>query len=217
MTTWILTLYNKPDYVQEAIRSVEQQTRTDLVHIVRPDTYRSWDGRYPPAVAYNEWALEVPVQDYVCWLSDDDLLLPNYVADLAGYLDGHAEAECVYGGSYHVAAPLDAPERLLRNLPEEQPFPIFNAQKTPGYKIDGGQFLIRRSALERVPYPYYPEGSETARSCDAHYMNKLVAFNVLMYPVAAFVLKNRATPKSGHVAVDAQGGVYTRDWRALRR
>lgn len=212
----ILTLWNKPDYVKEAIASVQAQTRRDFVHIVQPDTYRGWRGRYPPAVAYNEWAREAPMEDYISWLSDDDLLQPNYVADLAGCLDVHPEYECVYGQSRHVMSHPKLGERFIRNLPAEWPLPVLEVNFTPGYRIDGGQFMIRRSALERIPYPYYGEGYVNAGVCDADYMNKIVQ-HFPIYPVQKQVMVNRMTPLGGHVMVNDKGEAVVVDWKRFLR
>jgi len=155
-----------------------------------------------------------PLEDYICWLSDDDLLLPNYIADLAGYLDTHPEAECVYGGSRHVKIHPSLGEQFIRNLPEESPFPVFSASYTPGWRIDGGQFMIRRSALERVPYPYYPEDPDpsVARVCDALFMDKIARY-MTMYPVQVFIMTNRMTSLGSHVAIDTLGRAQVKDWR----
>lgn len=210
----ILTLFNKPELVLEAIASVEAQTRRDYAHLVQPDTYRSWNGRYPPAVYYNELARAAAQDDYISWLSDDDLLLPNYVADLAGYLDTHPEMSCAYGGSTHIIHEPPNVDRVVRNLPPQWPFPILDANRTPGYQIDGGQFIIRRSALEKIPYPWYSESAEGAGVCDATFMNKIVQYFPI-YPVQTFVMVNRATPLSSH-AVVVKGHIEVASWRRLR-
>jgi GT2 family glycosyltransferase len=213
MVTRIITLSNKPSYLPDAVASVAAQTRRDLVHVVRMDTYRTWGGKYPPAVYWNEMSREAAIGDYVCWLSDDDLLLPNYVADLAGHLDAHPEIECVYGGSTHVIHEPPNPDRVIRNLPPQWPFPLLNMDHTPGYQIDGGQFMIRRSALERIPYPWCPEAAEGAGVCDASYMNKIVWY-LAMFPVQTFVMINRATPLSSH-AVVVKGHIEVASWLRL--
>lgn len=214
MVVHIITLYNKPTLIGDATESVGLQTRRDFVHTVMPDTYQDWNGRYPPAVFYNEQARATPLDGYVCWLSDDDVMSPNYVMDLAGYLDEHPEVDCVYGGSRHVIVQAGVPDKLYRILPQETPFPIFNADYLPGCKIDGGQFMVRRLALERVPYPYYSEAVEGARVCDARYMDKLVQY-MAMYPVQTIVMTNRATVLSSHAVPDDHGGLVAVDWRRL--
>ena len=130
-------------------------------------------------------------------------------------MDGHLEVECVYGQSKHVMFHPKFGERFIRNLPAEWPLPVLNASLTPGWRIDGGQMMIRRSALERIPYPYYPEGHETARVCDAHYMDKLVQY-LAMQPVQTLVMINRMTPLSSHVVPDALGRETVVDWRRLK-
>lgn len=209
----IITLSNKPDYIPEAVASVMAQTRRDYEHTVEMDFHRNWHDRYPPAVMYNEWVRLAPQDAYISWLSDDDLLLPNYVADLAGCLDEHPEFGCVYGGSTHIIHEPPNPDRVIRNLPCEWPFLVLHAGFTPGYKIDGGQFMIRRSALEKIPYPWYSESTEGAGVCDADFMNKIVQY-LPIYPVQAFVMVNRATPKSSHAMV-VKGHIEVANWKRL--
>jgi GT2 family glycosyltransferase len=207
----IITLWNKPEYIQDAIDSVKAQTRQDIIHVMQKDEGIDWKGLYPPARWWNIQSFAASPDDYVCWLSDDDILLPNYVADLAGYLDKHPEAECVYGGSHHVQHHPAFEDRFIRELPCSLPFPLLNSSYTPGYRIDGGCFMVRRTALNRVPYPYCPEGLDTARVCDAVYMDKLVQY-FSMVPVQAFVMKNRVTPRSSHFVVTETGETKIVNW-----
>lgn len=209
----ILTLSNKPNYLPDAIASVLAQTRRDLRHVIAIDAERDWQGCYPPAVFYNEQAKAVDMADYVSWLSDDDILLPNYVADLAGYLDAHPDIHCVYGRSRVEAIVPGRPPVFHRHLPE-QGWSVFSAKYLPAYRIDGGQVMIRRSALEAISYPYYPEGYEGARACDATMLNK-AAIAVGIYPVEKTVMVNRVTPISSHVASRPDGSIGAVDWTRL--
>ena len=43
----VVTLFNKPDYVQLAMQSVLDQTRTDYEHCVMSDNVRDWGGLFP--------------------------------------------------------------------------------------------------------------------------------------------------------------------------
>lgn len=197
MAIKIITLSNKLDYLPQAVASVKTQTRK-CTHIILEDT-GEWDGRYGPAVFYNEEAKKAKPGDYVAWLSDDDLLLPDYVEALAGALDEHPEWSAVYGRSLHIDYSLEHGWTTIRRpLPESPEMPIYTADRLPLGKIDGGQFMVRRSALDEIEYPYAPEEvNEWTRVSDGLLMNKL-AVACGFYPVPRIIMLNRTTPISGH-------------------
>jgi GT2 family glycosyltransferase len=209
----IITLANKPSYLPDAIASVLAQTRKDIVHVVGlDDGSRDWGGRYPPGVFYSEEARRADMSDYVCWLSDDDILLPNYCEVLANYLDAHPRVHCVYGIS---RVEMHAPGRkpvLKMVLPKRKVGLVrFDANNLPGFKLDSGQFMIRRSALERVPYPYAPP-TEPRR--DDGYLLNNIARHVAFWPVNEVVMVNRVTPQSSHRR--NVGGKYAgHDWKNM--
>lgn len=217
----IITLANKPKYLRDAVASVEAQTRRDFRHVIEMDDgSRDWGGRYPPAVFWNEMAKAAGPEDYICWLSDDDLLLPNYLEDLAGRLDQHPEVACYYGGSQ--VEVWDEKGKVLNAefLPREG-YVMYGNGWTPGCRIDGGQFMIRRSALDLLEWPWCPEIASDdptapaialpSRYCDAQYMNK-IAHAVGMFPVRKQVMINRRTPLSGHTRI-VSGISTVADWR----
>ena len=212
--TTIVTLSNKPALLPEAIASVMAQTRP-CRHIWAFDGAQDWAGRYPPAVwANQEWG-RCDLDDYVAWLSDDDVLLPNYAADLAGHLDAHPEHMAVYGLSQHVTYdPATGIEVPMRVLPLGDRAQVFDASNRPLCKLDGGQVMVRRSALEQLPRPWVPEKIDGARVCDGAFLDKLaLAFGI--YPAAGFVMRNRATPYSAHSV--SRGNYWAAaDWRRER-
>jgi len=207
----IITLYNKPDLVKEAIASVEAQTRRDFVHIVQEDKGRDWGDCYPPAVFFNEQAWIAHPEDYLCWLSDDDLFLPNYVADLAGYLDANPALGCVYGGAEQYLCMPPAEPRFHRAFLAEQ---VFDRRHEAAGVIDGGQIMVRRSILDRISYPYAPE-KEMARCSDGVLMNK-IATVAGIYPVKTLVLRCRTTPLSANVCTTDGLTVTAVEWSERR-
>ena len=216
----IVTLANKPKYLPDAIASVEAQTRQDFRHVIQVDEGIDWDGRYPPAAFWNETAKEADPEDYICWLSDDDLLLPNYVEDLAGHLDTHPWIDACYGGSQVEVWDENGKVQDAEFLPYGG-YNVFNSNWSPACKMDGGQFMVRRSALDSLPWPWVPEDTTKdpnahpitvqERYCDALFMNK-IANAVGIYPIGKQVMVNRRTELSGHTRI--VGGVSTvADWR----
>lgn len=223
MAVVIITLSNKPNLLHEAVASVAAQTRHPDQHIIGlDDGSRDWDGRYPPAVFFNETARELDADDYVCWLSDDDLLLPNYVADLAGYLDRNLDCGAVYGFSEHWIYTADGVGTKYRVLPWDGVLHHFNATDRPSGMIDGGQYMVRKGVLDAVGYPYIPEGTDPdiARLCDAHLMIRVAAHCGIAPLVRngqpVFVLHNRTTPWSSHGTPNAGGSITHADWRRKR-
>jgi hypothetical protein len=207
----ILTLWNKSDYVQEAIASVKAQTRKCL-HICTQDE-GNWTGRYPPAVFYNERCSLTPADAYISWLSDDDLLMPTYAEYLAGMLDAYPEYDCVWGGCTHVTHEPPKPDRVLRVLPADGNMnQEYSEVNLPLFKIDWGQFMIRRTALDKIEYPYIPEAvNEDTRRCDGLLMNK-IARAVKMNPSGKMVKICRTTPVSNHTRV-VNGVLKAVDWQ----
>ena len=197
----VITLTNKPDLVQEAIASVKAQTR-ECVHLVEVDSGQ-YKGRYPPAVHYNVISKQCSADDYISWLSDDDLMLPNFVADLAGMLDIHPEYGCVWGWSMHVVLNKNGTTTNIRPLPQDGNFmQVFNAANEAIFKLDGGQIMVRRSVLDKISYPYQSEDTgEPSRRCDGFLMNKIAAA-VGIYPLGKQVKINRTTDKSGHLRIE---------------
>ena len=218
----IITLANKPKYLSDAIASVEAQTRRDFRHVVQMDEGIGWGGRYPPAAFWNETAKAANPGDYICWLSDDDLFLPNYIEDLAGYLDANPEIACCYGGNLVEVWGEGGKIMDAESLPREG-YVVYNSGWLPACRIDGGQFMVRRSALDLLEWPWCPEEASDdptisamslpSRYCDAIYMNK-IANAVGIYPIKKPVMIQRRTPLSGHTRI-VNGVSTTADWRTI--
>lgn len=189
----ILTLANKPALVVEAMESVARQTRRDFRHIVHLDN-EPRDGRYSPAVFFNEQVARVESDGMVCWLSDDDVLEPHYLETLAGFLDANPDVGACYGGS-RVMAYDGQTERHVRDLPAER---TFDADTPPSCKIDGGQMLVRRSVLDRIAPPWVPESLDRCNIADGNFMNRVAAVTPIVPVVGSWVMRNRMTPLSSH-------------------
>lgn len=86
----IPTIPSREDRLQKALESVMNQTRGPDQIIVQEDT----EG-LGAAVTRNR-GLEKVTCDYVAWLDDDDLLLPNHIERLARVLDHSATIGLVY-------------------------------------------------------------------------------------------------------------------------
>ena len=97
----------------------------------------------------------------------------------------------------------------------------YNALCSPACKIDGGQFMVRRSALELVERPWCAEGRTAdpnvpaimlpERYGDAMFMNK-IANAVGIYPIDKQVMVRRVTPLGTHTKIIGGQHIIT-DWR----
>lgn len=86
----IPTISGREERLQRAVDSVMHQTRLPDQIIVQEDTER-----LGAAVTRNR-GLEQVTSDYVAWLDDDDLLLPNHIDRLARFLDRYQQFGLVY-------------------------------------------------------------------------------------------------------------------------
>jgi SAM-dependent methyltransferase len=212
-TVRILTLSNKPDLLEEAKASVARQTRqAGLVHQIAIDNgTRDWGGRYPPNVWINEMAERADPEDYLLFLSDDDLLLPNAVEDLAGYLDSHPDAMACYGaGTMYVHEP-PKPDRALGRFPADTDE---HGKRSLGGVVGSGMVMWRAKAWREVgPLPEQAD-SDTPLS-DGAWFTK-IAKRLGLYAIHKDVIYTRVTRQSAHSVPNQRGTAAVRaDWRRL--
>lgn len=204
---YIITLTNKPNLLPEAIQTVRCQTQP-AVHVIGYDAGAwDWRGLYPPAVWFNERAQALGPDDYVAWLSDDDLLECHFVEVMSQVLDEGYDA--VYCPGWHVVEQ-DGSRRLHRLLPIGNG--VFDARNLPSGRMDGGQVMVRRSALDRIDYPYAPEGIDGARVSDGAYLDKLARM-IGIYPATDTPLVTlRTTEWSAHTRARPDLSLVRHDW-----
>ena len=212
MAIRVMTLFNKPDYVQTAIECVRQQTR-ECVHHVMSDVCQDWGDKFPPSYfVNNQWKAADP-GDYLIWLSDDDYWMPEFAETLAGFLDDNPEQQACYTASRHILYDIKEGETgEIRVLGGEHHF--YDRWRTPQGMIDGGQVMVRRSALDRIEYPWQPETWDDSRYCDAHYLQKLAnAYGI--HPTGTMLMESRTTPVSMHTR--KKGNTYGKtNWWEVR-
>ncbi|MDR2612893.1 MAG: glycosyltransferase [Deltaproteobacteria bacterium] len=114
--TALISTFNRPQYLEESIRSVVAQTMGDWELIVLNDggqdvahvVERFADPRiiYVPddvnrgaAIRFNQ-GLSLARGDYVCYLGDDDVFYPNHFRVLSEALDANPEAGLAYSDLY---------------------------------------------------------------------------------------------------------------------
>lgn len=96
---------------------------------------------------------------YFTLFYDDDLYLPEFAEQMAGFLDEHPEANAVWCSQEQ--------QRQEGDGFVTETFRVANCVKVAGQfdcQVDGGQVMMRTSLLGKVGDPWVPEEME-ARSC----------------------------------------------------
>jgi glycosyltransferase involved in cell wall biosynthesis/tetratricopeptide (TPR) repeat protein len=122
--TALISTYNRPQYLEEAIQSIEAQTMGDWELIVLNDggqdvahvveqfkdpriIYVPDDVNRGAAIRFNQ-GLNLATGDYVCYLGDDDVFYPNHFRVLSDALDANPEAGLAYSDLYASSSVSDA-------------------------------------------------------------------------------------------------------------
>jgi glycosyltransferase involved in cell wall biosynthesis/tetratricopeptide (TPR) repeat protein len=122
--TALISTFNRPQYLAEAISSIEAQSMDDWELIVLNDggvdvagvvekfadpriVYVPDDVNKGAAIRFNQ-GLHLAKGDYVCYLGDDDLFYPNHFEVLSKALDDNPEAGLAYSDLYAASSVSDA-------------------------------------------------------------------------------------------------------------
>ena len=124
----ILTTYNRPAMLQDALRSIATQTLRDFEVILVNDhgepvealledfdfplTY-IYKGTNQGLSAARNTGLALARGRYVCYLDDDDMYLPDHLAVLAKTFESHPEAVIYTGVEYATEEVVDNERRVL--------------------------------------------------------------------------------------------------------
>jgi GT2 family glycosyltransferase len=212
VTIHVITVSNKPKYLEECKRSVKAQTRKDVVHHVVRDSDRDWGGMYGPSVYYNEIIKSLPPEDYFCWCSDDDLQAPNFAEDLGGFLDSHPSVGACFGrGDWYI---YDTDSGYVSGRIGGYPTVLvdqFDVNHTPYSRLDGGCVLIRKGAIKDMEYPYSPEDPATFHLSDGNWLVRLSRHTPIVRATDNTVYIIRSTPESANwrLRSDKKAIVYT--------
>lgn len=218
----IITLSNKPDYLQKCVASVKAQT-VPCLHIIGHDhPGYDWGNRYPPAVFFNQQIRAADPDDLICWLSDDDILMPNFVEEFVKFFDEYRDVGAAYCKMLCVKYELGKDAVKLRDLPPEYG-QTFNEANLPMYKMDSGQVVFRVKKIKNITlfseYMHFaPEYSDdTARVNDGIMLNRWCEyFPIMPLPYDAPLCVGRITPKSAHTQLNEKGNYTAVDWRERR-
>lgn len=131
----ILTTFNRPNLLKDALTSIGQQTLRDfdvvlvndngepVEHLLEaydfPITYLRQGRNRGPAAARNA-AMRLTRGQYVLFLDDDDLYLPNHLQELAAALEAHPDS-VVYTDAVFILERIEIEKRI--ELGREQRYP----------------------------------------------------------------------------------------------
>lgn len=215
-------VHNKAAYAPDAIRSVLAQDMPDFEYWILENSTDSGVTRgaiapllndprviyeeieftraermqcYPPAVLLNRYMAKA-AGEYVCYISDDDVFELSCFRRCVEAFGAGPERMVVWFGVW-IAACRGGGEVPAGAIPADGPLGFGTAETGVDCRIDGGQIMWRRDALEQIERPWYPETPVPGVAChsDGLMMQKL-ARRFTFWPVPEFLLTHRRTPLS---------------------
>lgn len=222
----ILTSYNRPHMVQEAIQSVvmqeyrnwhlvivddgsnEETRKVILSHLVDAlDIEIVWlardnfiNCRYTRAI---NAGLERVKGELITYLTDDDYYLPHRLARMVSAFDQNPSVAVVYGNQ--VINWLDINQNLLRYNYRG----TFGVTRNPQCRIDHNSFMHRASCLKKLSKPYWPENDW--KNGDVGFFNRLVE-HWDFYPIDEVLDVHRWHPNSIQSRMDrGESPIYTQE------
>lgn len=196
--------YNKAYYVLEAIKSVRNQTCGDfkywiaensndertksMVHdyvtklgdkrIVLLDEEHDQGPKYYPSVYLNKYMEKMNDDDFVVWLSDDDLLKPNCLERIKQEVSA-GDKDIVYWSL--VTSYMENCEWVDRHTRIADK--VISRGTNIDCMLDGGQISHKVSCIRELEKPYWREvwDNDTAH-CDGTFFNRLIV-RYPFYPI----------------------------------
>lgn len=200
----ILSSYNRPRFIRQALKSVADQTHHDYELVVIDESTLFdvqtviQEHRFPkmslhrfhptPNERLTQSRLSVNVNavmsliagDIVCFLCDDDYYFPDWFESANAFFEGNPDKDVCYGKLYYSNS-----ENM--EFPKRSP-DIFSGQviSKPLYILDHNQVMHRRFC----PPFTWPEGPEARLSPDGMYFTE-VAKKHLFHPLSANAVVKR--------------------------
>lgn len=207
----ILTSFNRPTWIRDSLRSIQEQTHRDiqLILIDESDQFEILDvlkefrfadvvvrrSIVDPAVRRLENRLGINCNvglglatgDLVTFLADDDYYYPTWFAGAVSYFKRHLNVQAAFGKLvYSVKSereyPLNPPASVIRFYGD--------VVKEPFGKLDHNQVIHRRFD----PPFKWPTGAHTIGGPDAHYFREISQKHEF-HPIPAFSVVKRLHKK----------------------
>jgi glycosyltransferase involved in cell wall biosynthesis len=208
----ILTSFNRPKWVEDAIASVASQTHQDFELIVLDEseefdildvlakftlpqvTVRKFkvsaaDRRYSNRLSQNcNAGLALATGDLVCFLADDDYYYPAWLEKAVRFFEANPEVQAGFGRLVYSYDP----HRSYSPKPDPSTIRYYPSVVTePAGRLDHNQVVHRR-----FDPPYrWPEAVGTLAGPDAMYFKEIAAEHPF-HPIDAFACVKRLHKKS---------------------
>jgi hypothetical protein len=135
--------------------------------------------------------------EYVCTFYDDDVYEPTFLEAMVGFLDEHPEHGAVWCSQDRVRWWPDGRTEHGGCLSADR-------ELTPGNlldRVDGGQFMFRRSMLDLIGDPWLPEDPGRCHHSDGIFLEKLAVACGVIPPLDLMLYTHRFTPYSTYSPV----------------
>lgn len=207
--TCILTSYNRPTFVRQALRSIQDQTHKDYQLLVADDSTKMGIGEILREFQFPEleWTHEdvTPEQrkdvnrlgvninkalpratgDLICYLSDDDYFFPTWFEKASAYFEAHPEVQVGFGIlKYSESMAMDLAESGTVNFMNE-------IIRDPMGRLDHNQVIHRRFD----PIQKWQEGVGTVMNVDGWFFSQLANFHDF-HPINAWAAVKRLHGKN---------------------
>ena len=203
---WSVTHQSRTDIQVLVLDSGQWAGRTDLDALRMDHVYREWathpmvewvfTGEAPGLIervcpvgfVTNEAIRAGLVRGrYVCTFYDDDLYAPDFIEQMAGYLDAHPDAMAV------------TCSESRQTYSGEDRGGIGGYQRGPGEfdcRVDGAQIMFRREVLDRIGDPWLPEDTGRCSHSDGVFLERLADVCGRVPGIDATLVTHRFTPLS---------------------
>lgn len=205
----ILTSYNRPHLVRQALKSLQDQTHRNFEVLLYDDSSRMDilpilnDFKLPisqisiskitPQQRRSINRLSVNINrglaaatgDLICFLADDDYYFPGWFEAAAGYFQEHPNVNVGYG-------------KLIYSRSSQMEFKPGKEMRWPGTVITKPYSILDHNQVmhRRFPAPYaWPESFKTVTNPDAHYF-KAIAQHHQFHPISDFAAVKRLHAKN---------------------
>ena len=204
-----LNSQTRQDFQALVVDSGAWRGKDDAVSHQMAGIYREWQGH--PMV---EWvftgetpgSLSCPVSvatnlairaglvrgRYVCHFYDDDVYAPQFMEQMAGYLDANPDKQAVWCSQDRVALDLDGNQREVGRITA---YDGLRAGRVD-CQVDGGQVMYRREVLDALGDPWMPESADDCRHSDGLFLERLVEITGPLDAIPDVLMTHRFTPLS---------------------
>lgn len=212
--TCVLTSFNRPNYVRQALRSLEDQTyrnfdvvvvddssifdirpvvaefRLPAVRVVHCDVSPDQRARENRLGVNCNRGLEMARGDLLAFLCDDDYFFPTWFQEAARFLGSevHGDKGACFG-------------RLVYSESAEMVFPRSGPERFPGFVVDNPCCTLDHNQVvhRRFKKPVrWPETAAGIGTTDGAYFDAIARRGWYFHPVDAFAVVKRIHRKSIH-------------------